>query len=86
MQNQTISVIAPVSNYIISFNELSVKSIGIPIPVTINLSVPPTTSFNLLYTHNCSSGYLISPTERIPLNVSSSTVFFSITYSGSVVP
>lgn len=66
---------------------MNVKSIGIQIPVTINLSVPPTTSFNLLYTHNCSSlGYLISPAERIPLNVSSNTSFFTVAYSGSTIP
>jgi hypothetical protein len=81
----TLNVYVPTTQYYIAVVPFSTRSVGLPIVVTIALQVPSPTSFGLITTNNCSSGFSISPSViLIPAQVTS--VNYTVTYSGSTVP
>lgn len=86
IQYITLNVYVPTTKYYIRITPFVSKSVGDPIPVTMSLEVPSPTAFALLFTHNCSSGFVFKPTDRITVPAQKSNITFTVAYTGSIVP
>ena len=62
------------------------KSIGLAIPIRIDIPKPSSKELSLLYSHNCSSQYEFNPPsyKLIPAGVKKTNI--SITYKGDTIP
>jgi hypothetical protein len=81
-----ITVVAPIIPYYINFTSVDTKSIGIPIIIPITLSPQSSNSFTLFYSHNCSTNYILTPSNSLLISAGVNLTNISITYKGSVVP
>ena len=51
--DQSVTLVAPAESYQIVFKEISVKSVGLPIPIEVQLSRESSRDITLLYSTNC---------------------------------
>ena len=82
----TLNVYIPDEKYAITIAPFSVKSVGDPIVVTIKLQVASSTSFSLLTSNDCGSGFVFNPAERIEVGAEVTSVSFTVAYKGTTIP
>lgn len=62
------------------------KSVGLPIPIRIDIPKPSSKELSLLYTHNCSSQYVFDPPSYKLIQAGIKRTNISITYKGDTIP